>query len=83
MLLTAQMLLRREQRLIERRGCTLVGISVTGLVDWTAPQLELPFSRRDALDAALDEVRERYGSSAVIRAVLLGRTQQAPPLLPD
>jgi DNA polymerase IV len=82
-LLTARALLARERPLIERRGITLVGISVTNLVDWSAPQLELPFSRRDALDAALDEVRERYGSSAVIRAVLLGRSQQTPPLLPD
>ena len=36
----------------------------------------------DALDAALDEVRLRFGSAAVTRAVLLGRDRQAMPLLP-
>ena len=36
------------------------------------------------LDAALDEVRRRFGSSAVSRAVLLGRDPGLTvPLLPD
>ena len=46
----------------------------------------LPFERRsdDALDAALDEVRDRFGPSAITRAVLLGRDQGwEMPLLPD
>ena len=46
----------------------------------------LPFDRRtrDALDAALDEVRLRFGSAAVTRAVLLGRGRRGlMPLLPD
>jgi DNA polymerase-4 len=49
------------------------------------PQLELPFfGDRFALDVALDEVRERYGSAAVMRAVLLGRDSGfSMPLLPD
>ena len=39
---------------------------------------------RHALDAALDEVRDRFGSKAVTRAVLLGREQGLTvPLLPD
>ncbi len=49
-------------------------------------QLALPFERRslEALDAALDEVRERFGSSAITRAVLLGRDPGLTmPLLPD
>ncbi len=33
--------------------------------------------------AALDEVRERYGSRAVTRAVLLGQERESVPLLPD
>jgi DNA polymerase-4 len=38
----------------------------------------------ESLDAALDEVRERFGSDAVVRAVLLGRRRGiAMPLLPD
>ena len=38
-------------------------------------QLVLPLDGRDgvALDAALDEVRDRFGSGAVIRAAQLGR----------
>ena len=51
--------------LIEARGLTLVGISVGNLDDDSAVQLALPFDRRraDALDAALDDVRDRFGSS--------------------
>ena len=37
-----------------------------------------------ALEAALDAVRERFGSKAITRAVLLGRQDGfSPPLLPD
>jgi DNA polymerase IV len=71
---------------IERQGLTLIGISVANLHDDTAVQLALPFERRSgrALDAALDEVRDRFGSSAVTRAVLLGRDHgPTVPLLPD
>jgi DNA polymerase-4 len=72
--------------LIEARGLTLVGISVGNLGDDRAVQLTLPFDRRagPALDAALDAVRERFGSAAVTRAVLLGRDPGITvPLLPD
>jgi DNA polymerase IV len=71
---------------LERRGATLVGISVANLQNDDAIQLVLPFDRRGglALDAALDEIRRRYGSDAVKRAVLLGRSQGFEvPLLPD
>jgi DNA polymerase IV len=41
-------------------------------------------NRDAALDAALDEVRDRFGSDAVTRAVLLGPDQGlVVPLLPD
>ena len=47
----------------------------------------LPFDYRErarALDAALDDVRERFGSGAITRAVLLGRDPGiSMPLLPD
>ena len=40
--------------------------------------------RADALDAALDDVRDRFGPSAVTRAVLLGRDPGITmPMLPD
>jgi DNA polymerase-4 len=71
---------------IEAQGLTLVGLSLSGLEDDGAIQLVLPFERQHdaALDAALDEVRDRFGAAAVTRAVLLGRNPGlAMPLLPD
>jgi DNA polymerase-4 len=82
----ARQLLAAAAPTIERRGITLVGVSVTNLGDSAAIQLALPLERRspDALDLALDTVRDRFGSRAVTRAVLLGRdTGPSVPLLPD
>jgi DNA polymerase-4 len=71
--------------MIEERGVTLVGMSVANLDDADAVQLELPFGRdRRALDVALDEVKDRFGTAAITRAVLLGREDRGgPPMLPD
>jgi DNA polymerase-4 len=81
---TARGLLKTAMPMIERDGLTLVGIAVANFDDGGAFQLTLPLDRRDALDAALDEVRERFGPAAVTRAVLLGRDQGlSVPLLPD
>jgi DNA polymerase IV len=85
-LLTARWLLATAMPEIERRGLTLVGIAVANLEDDGALQLVLPFDRHSgaALDAALDEVRRRFGSTAVTRAVLLGRDPGfTVPMLPD
>jgi DNA polymerase-4 len=73
-LATARLLLAAARPMIERRGITLVGVTITGLDD-RGVQLELPLDGPDtsALDAALDEVRERFGSAAVTRAGLIGR----------
>ena len=82
----ARELLRVAVPMIERQGITLVGISVGNLDDDHAVQLTLPFGRGSggALDAALDDLRERFGSSAVTRAVLLGRDPGLTvPMLPD
>jgi len=79
-------LLDAAMPLIERRGLTLVGISVANLDDSSAAQLALPSDLRTALalDAAVDEVRDRFGVSALTRAVLLGRSRGfSVPLLPD
>jgi DNA polymerase IV len=78
-------LLASAMPMIERQGITLVGISVSNLDNDDAVQLTLPFDRySDALDATLDELRERFGSSAVTRAVHLGRDPGLTvPLLPD
>jgi DNA polymerase-4 len=85
-LATARALLAVTMPVLERRGVTLVGISVANLENDDAVQLVLPFDRGDGmgLDAALDEIRRRYGADAVTRAVLLGRSQGITvPLLPD
>ena len=71
---------------IDRSGLTLVGISVANLEDASAVQLVLPFDGNDrgALDLAVDEVRDRFGSTAITRGVLVGRDPGiAMPLLPD
>jgi DNA polymerase-4 len=85
-LMAARLLMASAMAVIEQRGLTMVGISVTNLADGRAVQLRLRVDRHgDAeLDAAVDEVRERYGSQAVIRAVLLGRDEGwSVPMLPD
>ena len=85
-LLTAAGLLDGAWPLIRRQGITLVGVAVGNLDRHGSVQLPLPFDPHDgaALDAALDEVRDRYGSSAVMRAALLRRGEGlSVPLLPD
>jgi DNA polymerase IV len=79
-------LLAAARPMIERRGLTLVGLSVANLDNDDAVQLVLPFERHScaALDAALDDIRDRFGLDAVTRAVLLGRDRGLSlPLLPD
>ena len=71
---------------IHERGLTLIGVAVQHLADDAAVQLPLPFAAREraALDRALDDVRERFGSAAVKRTTLLARDPgYGPPLLPD
>jgi DNA polymerase-4 len=82
---TARSLLTAALPLIESRGITLVGISLTNLEDADRIQLTLTEDwRPDALDAAVDQVRDRFGSDAITRAVLVGREPGiAMPLLPD
>ena len=85
-LATARGLLAAATPLIEGQGITLLGVSLANLGDGRAIQLALPLDRAlpIALDAALDDIRDRFGSAAVTRAVLLGRDQGlAVPLLPD
>ncbi len=72
--------------LLEERGLTLVGISVANLDNAERVQLAIDFdgSRRDDLDSAIDAVRDRFGSKAVTRGVLVGRAAgMEMPLLPD
>lgn len=85
-LATARGLLTVATPLIESQGITLIGVTLTNLDNDGAIQLALPFESRwtTSLDAALDDLRDRFGSSAVTRGVLLGRDQGlSVPLLPD
>ena len=85
-LAAARALLATAMPLIERQGVTLVGVAVANLDNHDAVQLELPFDRRNdgALDGALDELRDRFGTKAVTRTVLLGRDNWLTiPKLPD
>ncbi len=85
-LAAARDLLAAARPIIERDGLTLLGLSLTNLEDADAVQLALPLERRPgaALDAALDDVRDRFGSDAITRAVLVGRDPGiSMPLLPD
>jgi DNA polymerase IV len=85
-LTTARELLAVAEPLIDRQGITLVGVAVSNLHDGRAIQLALPLDghTRHALDAAIDEVRQRFGTTAITRAVLLDRGEGvAMPLLPD
>ena len=84
-LATARALLAAATPLIEAKGLTLVGVTLSNL-EHCDDQLLLPLERRraGALDAALDDVRERFGANAIVRAVLLGRDRGLEvPLLPD
>lgn len=85
-LAAARTLLAAAMPMIEERGLTLIGVAVSNIHDDEAVQLALPFERRSAtaLDAAVDNVRDRFGGSAITRAVLLGRDPGVSvPLLPD
>ena len=82
----ARELLAAAMPMIERQGITLVGVALGNLGDASAVQLALPFDgyRASALDTALDAVRDRFGTSAITRAVLLGHDPGfTMPMLPD
>lgn len=71
---------------------TLVAISLSGLTDDASVQMELGLEEGDvervgsqaadtgaAVDRQVDEIRRRFGNSAVIRAGLLGRADRDAP----
>ncbi|MDX1889526.1 DNA polymerase IV [Mycolicibacterium sp. 050158] len=86
-LATARALVAAAAPVIAERGLTLVGFAVSNIDREGAQQLELPFTAehdRVALDAAVDEVRQRFGNASVMRGVLLGRDPGLEmPTLPD
>jgi DNA polymerase-4 len=81
---TATGLLAEAMPLIERRGITLIGIALANLADEGGVQLTLPFDRRRELDTVLDRVRDRFGTAAIVRGVMVGKDPGlSVPMLPD
>ncbi|UDY23503.1 DNA polymerase IV [Nocardioides sp. Kera G14] len=85
---TGRRLLRQNMPMIQERGCTLLGISISNLSGHDDEQLELPLfdhaTAESRADTALDAVRERFGKQAVTRATLLTtRLGHEMPTLPD
>jgi DNA polymerase-4 len=75
-LAACRVLLSEARPTIERRGLTLIGITVTNLEDERrGRQLTIPLDppRIAGFDLALDAVRERFGRDAMTVAVLLDR----------
>jgi DNA polymerase IV len=84
-LAAARQLVAAAAPMITQRGLTLVGFAVSGIDRSGAQQLMLPFhSESPAVDAAVDQVRERFGKAALTRGVLIGRDSGIEmPRLPD
>lgn len=78
----ARQLLTARTAEIEQQGCTLIGLTLSGL-DQHPAQLMLPFgpTADGALDDVLDTIHARFGHAAARRAIKLGRT--APSAAPE
>ncbi len=87
-LAAARTLVAAAAPVIAQRGLTLVGFAVSGIDRTGAQQLMLPFGESspalENVDAAVDQIRRRYGKGALTPAVLLGRDPGwEMPHLPD
>jgi DNA polymerase-4 len=85
-LAAARELLAVSMPTIQRRGITLLGITVMNLDD-TARQRQLALSFEHPsvahLDTALDVVRERFGRDAITLAAILGRRHRGGLVVDD
>jgi DNA polymerase-4 len=86
LLACARSLLTAAMPSVRSQGLTLIGVAFSSLESEDAVQLSLPLERRQAtaLDTAVDKLRDKFGSRAITRAILLGRDDgPTVPLLPD
>lgn len=73
-LAAARQLVAAAAPLIAQRGLTLVGFAVSNIDRGGAEQLMLPLHPDPPeVDAAVDQIRQRFGKSALTRGVLIGR----------
>lgn len=82
----AQGLLADAMPDIDKRGITLIGVSLSqlGPAESAPPELPLDWDDGARLDTVLDAVRDRFGTESVARAVQLGRDPGwSAPLLPE
>jgi DNA polymerase-4 len=82
----ARSLMAEARPLIAEKGLTLIGIAVGNLNNGDFVQLELPLDAHSGgeLDAAMDAVRNRFGTAALTRGALLGQDPGLTvPMLPD
>jgi DNA polymerase-4 len=81
----ARELLVEALPILREQGVTLIGVALSNLEDADRVQLAIPFDDRhlDELDRALDEVRERFGSRAIVRAAGLALGERDELVWPD
>lgn len=75
-LAAARALVTAAAPVIAERGLTLIGFAVSNIDHQGSQQLELPFDSEPdpvAIDGAVDEVRQRFGTAMLTRGVLVGR----------
>jgi DNA polymerase IV len=84
-LAVARALLAEADPLVTGRGLTCLGVALTNLRSDAVVQLTLPFEGHAGtqLDQAIDDVRRRFGSTSLTRAVLLQAEDRSVPVLPD
>lgn len=83
---TARDLLNEMMPTIREKGITLIGVSFDNLDDGVQLELGLDFEDKNVkeIDKTVDAVREKFGSGAITRGVLIGQDEGlAAPVLDD
>ncbi|MFJ5000056.1 DNA polymerase IV [Microbacterium sp. NPDC088619] len=86
LLTVARTLLAAARPEIADRGITLIGLSLSHLdqADRVQPELPIDWGDEERLDAVLDTLRDRFGTTSVSRAAQMGRDPGwSSPILPE